>query len=208
MSNIKKLSTVFAGVLVCSAVMPLNGETWYLTSSQTDSKAWSGDTAGQYWTNSKGEKGGGALKTDDTYYVINGKTLGASSVFGGDSLMGRYFPYRMHPFSLGEIIHTDVAETEIRAPIDSLPEEMWNHLVKFGGFPEPYARGDIMFLRRWQRLRFEQLVREDIRKDTAIREIDQIESLARILSERSGEQISYASIRVVLRKESVPPMGW
>ena len=113
---------------------------------------------------------------------------------GGDSLMGRYFPYRMHPFSLGEIIHTDVAETEIRAPIDSLPEEMWNHLVKFGGFPEPYARGDIMFLRRWQRLRFEQLVREDIRKDTAIREIDQIESLARILSERSGEQISYASL--------------
>ena len=127
---------------------------------------------------------------------------------GGDSLMGRYFPYRMHPFSLGEIIHTDVAETEIRAPMDSLPEEMWNHLVKFGGFPEPYARGDIMFLRRWQRLRFEQLVREDIRKDTAIREIDQIESLARILSERSGEQISYASLGAEIQMNEITIRNW
>jgi len=69
------------------AVTPLFAETWHLTSSRTDSKAWSGDTAGQYWTNSKGEKGSGALKTDDTYYVINGKTLGASSVFGGGNLL-------------------------------------------------------------------------------------------------------------------------
>ena len=65
-----------------------------------------------------------------------------------------------------------------------------------------------MFLRRWQRLRFEQLVREDIRKDTAIREIDQIESLARILSERSGEQISYASLGAEIQMNEITIRNW
>lgn len=50
-------------------------------------------------------------------------------------------------------------------------------------FSEPFFRADKMFVRRWRQLRFEQLVWEDIRKDTAIRELDQIEALARILSE-------------------------
>ena len=127
---------------------------------------------------------------------------------GGDSLMGRYFPYRMHPLSLGELLHTDVGETEIHVHQDSVPDELWSHLLKFGGFPEPFARGDSMFLRRWQRLRFEQLVREDIRKDTAIREIDQIESLARILSERSGEQISYASLGSEIQMNEITVRKW
>ena len=37
---------------------------------------------------------------------------------GGDSLMGRYFLYRMHPLSLAELSHTSMqpCETEIRKP--------------------------------------------------------------------------------------------
>jgi predicted AAA+ superfamily ATPase len=35
---------------------------------------------------------------------------------GGDSLMGRYFLYRMHPFSVGETIRTGFSNTPLHPP--------------------------------------------------------------------------------------------
>src|SRR3990167_10395790 len=35
---------------------------------------------------------------------------------GGDSLMGRYFPYRMHPLSVAECERTTLSSTEISPP--------------------------------------------------------------------------------------------
>jgi len=126
---------------------------------------------------------------------------------GGDSLMGRYFPYRIHPFSVGELLRPVVGETEISHPMP-MADEMWDRLLTFGGFPEPFVRADKMFVRRWRQLRFEQLVREDIRKDTAIRELDQIEALAKILSERSGEQLVYASLGREVQANEITTRNW
>src|SRR5271165_3198153 len=44
---------------------------------------------------------------------------------GGDSLMGRYFLYRMHPFSVGEIARTSVPTTPIHKP-SPISNEDWN----------------------------------------------------------------------------------
>lgn len=35
---------------------------------------------------------------------------------GGDSLMGRYFLFRMHPWSVAECLHATVPATPVRAP--------------------------------------------------------------------------------------------
>ena len=35
---------------------------------------------------------------------------------GGDSLMGRYFLYHMHPLSVAELIHSSVPDSAIRPP--------------------------------------------------------------------------------------------
>ena len=126
---------------------------------------------------------------------------------GGDSLMGRYFPYRMHPFSVGELVRPVCGPNEISSP-QPISDDDWSRLQAFGGFPEPFSRRDEMFLRRWRRLRFEQLVREDIRKDTAIRELDQIEALAKILSERSGEQLVYASLGKEVQASEITARNW
>lgn len=64
----------------------------------------------------------------------------------------------------------------------------------------------ISFSRR--QLRFEQLLREDIRKDTSIRELDQIESMARILSECSGEQLVYASLGKEVQVSEIRTRNW
>lgn len=127
---------------------------------------------------------------------------------GGDSLMGRYFSYRMHPLSVGELLRPNVKEDEICPVAQELDEGLWQKLLVHGGFPEPFSKGDRLFLRKWRRLRFEQLVREDIRKDTSIRELDQLESMALILAERSGEQLVYASLGAEIQVSEITVRNW
>ena len=46
---------------------------------------------------------------------------------GGDSLMGRYLLYHMHPWSVAESIRTSLPERELRAPAE-IPDGEWNAL--------------------------------------------------------------------------------
>lgn len=126
----------------------------------------------------------------------------------GDSLMGRYYPYRMHPLSVGELLRTDLPREDVRHEPMPIPDELWRRLYEFGGYPEPFCKANPLQLRRWQRLRFEQLMREDIRKDTAIRELDQLEAMARILARRSGEQLVYASLGADVQVNEVTTRAW
>ena len=114
---------------------------------------------------------------------------------GGDSLMGRYFLYRMHPFSVAETLTQDLPDEKriIRSPEKVRPENfdaLWNH----GGYPEPFLKRDMRFSRRWQSLRLEQLVREDIRDLTQIQQLDQLELLVKLLAERSAHQLIYGNL--------------
>ena len=56
---------------------------------------------------------------------------------GGDSLMGRYFLYRMHPFSVAECIRTEAPSAVVSKPAN-LGDADWNALLRHGGFPEPF----------------------------------------------------------------------
>ncbi len=114
---------------------------------------------------------------------------------GGDSLMGRYFRYRMHPFSAAEAVHTDLPDPAriVRMPVP-LDDADWTALWEHGGFPEPYLKRDPRFSRRWQSLRGEQLVREDIRDLTQVQHLDQIEALVHLLMARSSRQLVFANL--------------
>ena len=119
---------------------------------------------------------------------------------GGDSLMGRYFAYRMHPFSVAEIITQELPDTvrvvRTPAPIETADfEALWRH----GGYPEPFLRRDARFSRRWQSLRFEQFVREDIRDLTQIQQLDQLASMTRLLAARSAHQLIYGNLAKQVR---------
>ncbi|MGB5466418.1 MAG: ATP-binding protein [Sedimenticolaceae bacterium] len=114
---------------------------------------------------------------------------------GGDSLMGRYFLYRMHPFSVAETLTQEIPDEKriIRQPkkISSTNfDALWNH----GGYPEPFLKRDMRFSRRWQSLRLEQLVREDIRDLTQIQQLDQLQLLVKLLAERSAHQLIYGNL--------------
>ncbi len=113
----------------------------------------------------------------------------------GDSLMGRYFLYHMHPFSVAETLHQQLPDPDriVRPPSKPKPADfdaLWQH----GGYPEPFLKRDPRFSRRWQTLRTQQLLREDLRDLTQIQQIDQISVLARLLAHRSGSQITYSNL--------------
>lgn len=127
---------------------------------------------------------------------------------GGDSMMGRYFPYRMHPLSVAELLDVSIPdERMVRSP-KMLPDDEWTALVRFGGFPDPFVNRDIRFSRRWNSLRFEQLLKTDMRDLTRISELDQLSALAEILSNRSGEQLVYKSIGCDLGVDEKTAKKW
>jgi predicted AAA+ superfamily ATPase len=114
---------------------------------------------------------------------------------GGDSLMGRYFLYRMHPFSIAETLDKELPDPKriVRAPGKVKKQDfdaLWNH----GGYPEPFLKRDPRFTRRWQSLRSQQLLREDIRDTTHIQQIDQLEMLVKLLADRSSGQLVYSNL--------------
>jgi len=126
---------------------------------------------------------------------------------GGDSLMGRYFRYRIHPFSCGELLRTTLSKSLIHPPI-KIEEEQFNALIQFGGFPEPLFKGEIEFYRNWSRLRLQQLFYEDIRDLTRIQEIKQLELLAALLSKQVGALFNYSSLAKKVRVSAETVRRW
>jgi predicted AAA+ superfamily ATPase len=126
---------------------------------------------------------------------------------GGDSLMGRYFLYRMHPFSVAELVHPDRAPATVLPP-RPLAEADWKALREYGGFPEPFSRRDARFSRRWKGLRTDQLLREDVRELTRIQELSQMAALASVMGARSGEQVIYSSLANQVRVSENTVRAW
>ena len=126
---------------------------------------------------------------------------------GGDSLMGRYFPFRMHPLSVAELAKSDAPESITRAPC-SIPDDDWNALWEHGGYPEPFVRRDRRFSNRWRNLRRSQLLREDVRDMTRIQDIDQLMLLGGLLTDRSGDQIVYSALARQLRVSENTIRSW
>lgn len=111
----------------------------------------------------------------------------------GDSLMGRYFPYRMHPLSVGELLHTEAPEALFRPPAP-LPEKEFAALLEFGGFPEVFLARRRNYALLWRRQRRDLILKQDVRDFTTISDVARLEILGDILAERSATQIVFAQL--------------
>lgn len=120
---------------------------------------------------------------------------------GSDSLMGRYFNFRLHPFSLGEITHNSVPAPDniVDRALDfntsKVAHDGYNNLMKFGGFPEPFLKQSEKFYNIWRQGRLEKVVREDLRDLSNIPELAKIEMLMSIMPERVASPLSITSFR-------------
>jgi predicted AAA+ superfamily ATPase len=110
-------------------------------------------------------------------------------------LHGRYYYYRLHPFTLGEINRNPSA-----ADLE--------HLLACGGFPEPFLKANSRFLTRWQRGRLERIFTQDIRDLEAVKDVGKLEALFDTLPDRLSSPLSIRSIAADLEVSHDAATTW
>src|SRR3990167_3205245 len=129
-------------------------------------------------------------------YLITGSARLDTYRRGGDSLMGRYHYWRLHPFTLDEL------------PPDMNSEEGFARLLTLGGFPEPFLNGSEREARRWRRERFDRILQEDVRDLELIRHISLLTLFVEALQDRVGGLITLSNLAQDLQISPTTAKNW
>lgn len=101
---------------------------------------------------------------------------------GGDSLAGRFFYFRLHPFSVAEVKETFA------------PDIALDRIMSVGGFPEPFLKASPVTAKRWQKTHIDRIIKEDIFDISSPHNIRGIETLVELLRQSVGSPIAYDSL--------------
>jgi len=115
---------------------------------------------------------------------------------GGDSLMGRYHYWRLHPFTLDEI------------PPGISRKDAFARLMTVGGFPEPFLEGDERAARRWRRERFDRVLREDVRDLESIRNVQLLSLFLDALRRRVGGLVVLSNLATEIEISPKTAKAW
>jgi predicted AAA+ superfamily ATPase len=97
----------------------------------------------------------------------------------------------IHPWSVGECVRTGPVDSPVRRPAP-ISDVDWAALLEHGGFPEPFAKRDPRFTRRWLLRRQQQLLESDLLRFAAVRDPAILQTLALLLAERSATHLIYS----------------
>ena len=130
--------------------------------------------------------------------IITGSVNVESFMKVGDSLAGRYFHFRLHPIDIKEAVQF----------IENDPHEIYEKLMNFSGFPEPFLKSTERFYRRWQRTHIDIILRQDFLDIYAVRSIKKIEILLDLLKPRVSSAISIYNLANDLQVDSKTIKNW
>ncbi len=108
---------------------------------------------------------------------------------GGESLAGRYFGWRLHPFSVRELVQTQGLTSE----------QALQRLLQRGGFPEPCLTETDADAERWRAQYVTDLVREDVLDFSRVHEVRTLQLLLEMLRERVGSPLKLSSLAQALQ---------
>lgn len=135
-------------------------------------------------------------KPNDQTYLVTGSARLDLYRRGGDSLMGRYHYWRLHPITLDEQLP------------EITPEECLRRLLIFGGFPEPFLGADAREAKRWRRERFDRIIKEDIRDLEVIRNLSLLSLFIDALRERVSGLVTLSNIAEDLQISPKTAKNW
>lgn len=135
-------------------------------------------------------------KPSNQQYLVTGSARLDVYRRGGDSLLGRYHYWRLHPLTLDEL------------PLHVPPQEGFERLLALGGFPEPFLKADMREARRWRRERFDRILREDIRDLESIRNIQLLSLFIDALRERVGSMVTLSNLAEDLQISPKTAKSW
>ena len=102
----------------------------------------------------------------------------------GDSLAGRFFHFRLHPFDLKEISKLKLCSPEIAL----------QRIGQFSPFPEPFLKASPSFYGKWRKSHLNIILRQDIFQFESLRSISSLDTLVQLLRDRVGSPLSYTSL--------------
>ncbi|HIJ96533.1 MAG TPA: ATP-binding protein [Desulfuromonadales bacterium] len=123
-------------------------------------------------------------RSDGQAILVTGSARMETFRQSGDSLAGRYFHARLHPFSVREWVMLS----------DAKPDDALDRLIERGGLPEPFLVSEKSEAERWRRQYFTDLVREDVLEFSRIQEVRTMRLLVDLLRGRVGSPLSIASL--------------
>lgn len=116
----------------------------------------------------------------------------------GDALAGRRFQFRLHPLDLKEALKFSSLDKN----------DIFDRLMKVGGFPEPFLKGTQAHYNRWKRARIDLILKEDLPSLTAVRDIQSVETLIDLLRARVGSPVFSHALARDLQKSSSTIRHW
>ena len=135
---------------------------------------------------------------DEFRFLVTGSGRLNLSRKKGDALAGRYLHFHLFPFTLGEISSSEVCRVTLEV-LKEVPEqnnearELWQTLFQVSGFPEPFLKGTELKYRRWANSYHSQVIRDDIRNEFAVRQIDTMEALYALITKCVGNPFSVSN---------------
>lgn len=123
-------------------------------------------------------------RTEGQAILVTGSARMETFRQSGESLAGRYFQARLHPFSVREWVELT----------DAKPDDALDRLIERGGLPEPFLAEESVQAERWRQQYFTDLVREDVLEFSRVQEIRAMRLLVELLRERVGSPLSIASL--------------
>jgi len=136
------------------------------------------------------------IEHNDHSFLVTGSARLDIYRRGGDSLLGRYHYWRLHPFTLDEF------------PDGINKQEAFRRLMTIGGFPEPFLENDPREARRWRRERFDRVLREDIRDLENIKDITSLGLLLDLLRSRVSGMVVISNLAQDIQVSSKTIKNW
>ena len=103
---------------------------------------------------------------------------------GQDSMLGRFFSWRVHPLCLAELKHQ----------FKSADEKNLDKLMSLGGFPEPFFEGKEVFAKRWRKEKLKLVFRQDIQELESIKDISLLELFYQAIIERVSSELVVSNL--------------
>lgn len=132
---------------------------------------------------------------EDVKIIVTGSARLDHFRKGGDSLFGRYRYFRLHPFTLNELV---------KSPTQSDCED----LLRYSGFPEPLFSTSEKEYKLWNLERIERVVYTDIRDLENLKDISQMQVLIEALDVRIGSPLSIENLRQDLQVSHPTVARW
>lgn len=146
-------------------------------------------------------------------FFVTGSAKLAAYSRGGDSLQGRYYFHRLHPFTFSEFLQLQ-APTTLEEFIRCGNEDparakgALHDLLTLGGFPEPLLSGSETEASRWRLAYSSRLVRDEIHSLEQVRDLDRMELLLDRLPATVGSVLSLNSLREDLEVSFATVRHW